>query len=218
MARQITAAREWIHLALCVLLGCVALAACASGPADRPARSHASVPRDVRLLGSWRVTSATVADHAMVGADTMTIASLRFRRDGLLITNGVRCGAPRFVTDGRSLELRFPRTSTCSFTLGSSERALRLATILASLTSRHRITFAVRDKLLILAGGRYRVVLTRGVPRRDPTPALSSSLPQPTPRQSHCPRSARMRCSERSDGPRSSSPPAMASRSASTAS
>jgi hypothetical protein len=128
---------------------------------------------DVRLIGQWRATTAQVAGHEPLRADSWTTVSLTFRHDGLLITNGESCGAPHFTVDGQRITLHWPRSSECwTYDSGTpSSLSQRIADLVERLEeSQSPIRYAVRGTTtLTVAAGRYRIVLRRGL--RPPSPA-----------------------------------------------
>jgi hypothetical protein len=174
-------------LVLSLLLICGILAGCASPPSQA---SH-EVSVDTRLIGPWRAMTAQVAGHDPLRADSWTTASLTFRHDGLLITNGESCGAPHFIANGRHITLHWPRSSDCfTYSVGAPGAvSLRLADLVERLEeTQSGIRYVVRGTTtLIVAAGRYRVVFRRGPPPQTPamvgpsSPGLYSGTASTTP-------------------------------------
>lgn len=158
-----TRRRIGLRGALSLLLVAYLLTSCTSEPSRPNATAARTIARDARLFGVWRVESVQILGHVRLTADASTTASLRFRRDGLLIVDGEKCGAPRFTTSSRHLKLHWPANTDCaSFTAGSPLDS-RIAGILERLVDRRPLTYAVVGKTLTLAVvHKFRVLLHRG--------------------------------------------------------
>ena len=170
------------RVALAIVCVAAALMSCgdgqsASGIPAGATPGHDRTGVDPRLTGVWHVRLVRVPDGRPLLADYSTRASLRFRTDGVLITDGERCGAPRFSVDGTHLDLRWPENSECSYTIGGTQRALRIARILENLTTHHQLGYAVQGDTLRVAAAGYRAVLVRALPTSSYPPSIGPSSP-----------------------------------------
>lgn len=136
--------------------------------------------RDARLFGFWKVQAIDITGKGWLRADPSTTASLRFRRDGLLLVNGERCGASHFRTASGRLLLRWPAQSSCYFGALGTRLALRIEDTLDTLMGRPPLTYAVRaGNTLTVAANGYRVRLVRGQPPEQARTSLGPSSPVP---------------------------------------
>lgn len=175
-----SAKRQWRAAAGAAgLLACVLLAGCASGSAAMPPQAAKPGVKDGRLFGVWHVKSITIAGQRTLTADWSTTAKVRFRRDGLVVVNGDPCGAPHFETAGDKIALHWPASSDCSDFEGGTKVALHISAALDNLTSRSRLTYALRSgKTLTLVGGRYRADV-QAQPIKFSSPTIGPSSPGP---------------------------------------
>lgn len=175
--------------AIAVAVGCT-VTACASrmsAPDSAAAlRSHPATPssgaRDARLFGFWTVTAARVRGTRALHADSLTTASLEFRRDGAIVTNGDGCRpATHFTTSAARIDLHWPTRSNCYGATATSPHARRIAHILDKLTQHSHIAYAWDNRgELTVAAGRYRAVLAHGRSTSAP-PTIGPSTPVPDP-------------------------------------
>jgi hypothetical protein len=175
---------------LAVPFVCCLVTSCASRLPAHDAGSGPVFGGDTRLSGPWHVASVRIAGQRRLRADSSTTAALQFRRDGRLIVNGERCGAPQFAARNDRIALSWPRSMTCSEGSFGTPRSVRIASVLERIMTHRQIAYAVHGKTtLTVRAGRYRAELLRGRPagaRPDlgpssplPYSGSASSVPQP---------------------------------------